>query len=75
MPHASGLRPANLDVLAPVLELENEQVRTEPCEVGARYQRAVAIRSQNRADTLPMKRKLRNLEVVDVQPSLADFFR
>jgi flagellar hook-associated protein 3 FlgL len=58
--------PADLDTLAPTLDSRAAAVQNQLAEVGARFRRVDAMKFQNTADALTMKKNLSSVEDVDL---------
>jgi flagellar hook-associated protein 3 FlgL len=62
--------PAQLDTLAPDLDTRIQGVQVKLAEVGARYARVEAMKSQNSADALTMKKNLSGVEDADLAETM-----
>jgi flagellar hook-associated protein 3 FlgL len=62
--------PAQLDTLAPDLDARTQQVQMKLAEVGARFARVEAMKSQNSADSLTMKKNLSGVEDADLAQTM-----
>jgi flagellar hook-associated protein 3 FlgL len=58
--------PADLETISTTLANKTQQVQTQLGQLGARFQRVEALQSQNQADAVTMKKKLSNIEDVDL---------
>jgi flagellar hook-associated protein 3 FlgL len=64
--------PAQLDTLAPDLDVRTQQVQMKLAEVGARFARVETMKSQNSADSLTMKKNLSGVEDADLAQTMMD---
>jgi flagellar hook-associated protein 3 FlgL len=62
--------PADLDTLAPDLDTRTQQVQMRLAEVGARFARVEAMKNQNSADALTMKKNLSGVEDADLAETM-----
>ncbi len=58
--------PSQLGALSSTLDARTQQVQTQLAEVGARFQRVDAMKTQNSADSLTMKQNLSSIEDADI---------
>src|SRR5262249_21340540 len=58
--------PTKLDTLGATLDTKTNQLQTSLAEVGSRFQRVTATKSQNSSDALTMKQNLSSIEDADV---------